>query len=126
MRSFYSMIDTTMGTPQPEQLSLCRKKAHAEGGEIVFYGAEEIQCIHTQPFILSKLKRTPGISDVIFFAFAQFCYGENLNLKILMELVKQGYGVHFAREDLSFYSADNIEQTFLLLSAYHHSHRCRL
>ena len=117
------MVDSTLGTPQPEQLVLCRNKAHQEGGEVVFYGAEEIQCIHTQPFIVSKLKRTAGITDVVFFAFAQFCYGDKFNVRLLKEIVNDGYGVHFAREDLSFYDDMDIEDNFLILSAYYHAFR---
>jgi len=126
MRTFYSMVDSTLGTPQPEQLSLCRSKAQKEDGEIVFYGAEEIMCIQSQPFIISKLKKTPGITDVVFFAFAQFCYGEKFNFKLLKEIVQDGIGVHFAREDMSFMTVDDIERDFLLLSAYFHSFQRRL
>ncbi len=117
------MVDSTLGTPQPEQLSLCKTKAQKEGGEIVFYGSEEIMCIHTQPFILPKLKKTPGITDVVFFAFAQFCYGDKFNIKLLRNIVKEGYRVHFAREDLSFNKLEDIDNKFLLLSAYYHSFR---
>jgi hypothetical protein len=126
VKTFYTMVDSTLGTPQPEQLTLCRNKAHKEGGEVVFYGAEEIQCIHTQPFIVSKLKKTPGITDVVFFAFAQFCYGDKLNIKVLKNIINDGYGVHFAREDLSFYTEKAMENSFPLLSAYYHTFQRRL
>ena len=92
----------------------------------MFYGGEEIMCIQSQPFIISKLKKTPGITDVVFFAFAQFCYGEKFNFKLLKEIVQDGIGVHFAREDMSFMTVDDIERDFLLLSAYFHSFQRRL
>lgn len=126
MKAFYTMVDSTLSSPQPEQLDLCRNKAHKEEGEVVFYGAEEIQCIHVQPFILSKLKKTPGITDVVFFAFSQFCYGDKLNIKILINIIGDGYGVHFAREDLSFYTAEDVEEIFPLLSVYYHAFQRRL
>jgi hypothetical protein len=121
MRSFYSCVDTLLTTPQPEQLNLSRQKAKLEGGEMVFYGSEEYKYIDKQPFILNKLLRTPGITDVVFFSFDQFCYGERLNFKLLFNIIESGFGVHFARENLSFYDVKSVRDNFSLLSAYFHA-----
>lgn len=121
MKQFYSCIDSRLPAPQPEQHELARRKAQKEGGEIVFYGAEEFRVTKNQPFILSKLLRTPGIDGVVFFSIDQFCYGEKFNLKLLVGILKAGYTVHFAREDISLESEGEVADAFLPLSAYFHA-----
>jgi hypothetical protein len=121
MRQFYSCIDGLLPAPQPEQHELSRKKAAKEGGQIVFYGAEEYRVVGQQPFILPKLKRTPGVDGVVFLSIDQFCYGDTLNLKLLREILGLGLSVHFAREDISFQSFDEVSANFITLSAYFHA-----
>lgn len=123
MKQFYSCIDALLPAPQPEQHELSKRKAAKEGGQIVFYGAEEYRVVGSQPFILNKLLRTGGIDGVVFFTINQFCYGETFNLKLLTEIVKAKFSVHFAREDISFYKTDEIMDRFITLSAYFHAHK---
>lgn len=118
MKQFYSCIDALLPAPQPEQHELSKKKAAKEGGQIVFYGAEEYRVVGQQPFILPKLKRTPGIDGVVFFSIDQFCYGDTFNLKLLGEILGLGLSVHFAREDITFQNFDEVRQNFITLSAY--------
>ena len=125
MKIFYSVIDTGLSTPQPEQHELSRRKAHKEGGEILFYGAEEFRFMHLQPYILAKLCRTDGITDVVFFAFQQFCYNDSLNFKLMVDIISKGFGLHFARENLSFYSVDELTEKLPVLLAYFHSFKRR-
>ncbi|MGZ3157836.1 MAG: hypothetical protein ACXU7D_00315 [Burkholderiaceae bacterium] len=121
MKQFYSCIDALLPAPQPEQHELSKKKAAKEGGQIIFYGAEEYSVVASQPFILNKLLRTGGIDGVVFFTIDQFCYGETLNLKLLTDIVKAKFSVHFAREDISFNCVGDITEKFITLSAYFHA-----
>jgi hypothetical protein len=125
MKQFYSCIDALLPAPQSEQHEVSRKKATKEGGQIVFYGAEEYRVVDRQPFILPKLKRTPGINGVIFFSIDQFCYGDTFNLKLLQDLLAPGLSVHFAREDISFYIFGEVTASFITLSAYFHAFKRR-
>ena len=121
MKQFYSCIDALLPAPQPEQHEVSKKKAAKEGGQIVFYGAEEYRVVKHQPFILNKLERTAGIDGVVFFSIDQFCYGESFNLKLLVDILKSNFSVHFAREDISFNSLDEVRKKFITLSAYFHA-----
>lgn len=121
MKQFYSCIDALLPAPQPEQHEVSKKKATKEGGQIVFYGAEEYRVVNHQPFILPKLKRTPGIDGVVFFSIDQFCYGDSFNLKLMGEILGLGLSVHFAREDITFKSLDEVVANFITLSAYFHA-----
>lgn len=123
MKQFYSCIDALLPAPQPEQHEVSKKKAIKEGGQIVFYGAEEYRVIKYQPFILNKLQRTAGIDGVVFFTIDQFCYGQTFNLKLLCDILKSKFSVHFAREDISFSSVEEVEEKFITLSAYFHAFR---
>jgi hypothetical protein len=125
MRQFYSCIDALLPAPQPEQHELSRKKAAKEGGQIVFYGAEEYRVAKHQPFILGKLLRTGGIDGVVFFSIDQFCYGEFFNLKLLGDILRARFSVHFAREDISFNSVAELTEKFIVLSAYFNAFRRR-
>ena len=121
MKQFYSCIDALLPAPQPEQHEVSRKKAIKEGGLIVFYGAEEYRVVKYQPFILEKLQRTAGIDGVVFFTIDQFCYGQTFNLKLLCDILKSKFTVHFAREDISLNNVEEVNKNFLILIAYFHA-----
>ena len=119
-KQFYSCIDALLSAPQPEQHYWIREKARRENGEIIFYGAEDVAVVSTQPFILRKLERTPEVGGVVFFTFDQFCYGDTLNLQLLVRIIERNFSVHFAREDISFYVVSEVFEKFPFLSAYFH------
>jgi hypothetical protein len=119
MKQFYSCIDAYIPSPQPEQHALIARKANKEGAAIVFYGAEEVRVAKEQPFILYKLKRTPGLDGAIFFSIYQFCYGEKFNLKLIFDILDLGLSIHFAREDLSLYSHKQAREKFIEMSAFY-------
>jgi hypothetical protein len=123
MKQFYSCIDVLLPAPQPEQHELSKKKAAKEGGQIVFYGAEEYRVVKHQPFILGKLLRTGGLDGVVFFSIDQFCYGDKFNLKLLGDILKAKFSVHFAREDISFNNIEDVNEKFITLSAYFHAYK---
>jgi hypothetical protein len=77
MKQFYSCIDAKIIAPQPEQHEVSRKKAAKEGGQIIFYGAEEYRVIKYQPFILNKLQRTPGLTESFSFQSTSFVMRNN-------------------------------------------------
>jgi hypothetical protein len=119
MKQFYSCIDAYLPSPQPEQHAVISRKADKEDAAVVFYGAEEVRVAQAQPFILSKLKRTPGLDGVIFFSINQFCYSEKLNLKLIFDILDLGLSVHFAREDISLYSKSEAREKFIIISAFY-------
>jgi hypothetical protein len=125
MKQFYSCIDALLPAPQPEQHAISKIKATKEGGQIVFYGAEEYRAVKNQPFILNKLQRTAGIDGVVFFTIDQFCYGQKFNLNLLCDILKLNFSVHFAREDISFKSIEEVNGKFIILSAYFHAFKRR-
>ena len=118
MKQFYSCIDAYLPSPQPEQHAVISKKAEKESAVIVFYGAEEVRVAKDQPFILPKLKRTPGLDGVIFFSINQFCYGHALNFRLIIDILKLGLSIHFSREDLSLYSIEDAKEKFIFMCAY--------
>ena len=115
MKTFYSCIDASIPAPQPEQHLMIREKARREGGSITFYGAEEYQAVATQPFIRWKLARTPGLDGVVFFTIHQFRRGSSLNYRLLRTLIDEGRELHFARENLSYRSLDELKEATPLL-----------
>lgn len=121
MKSFYSCLDPFVVAPQSEQHTLINKKAAAENGKVVFYGAEDFFAAQSQPFILFKLKRTPNIDGVIFFTINQFCYGSRLNLKLLYQILELKISVHFAREFFSILNSNQLEDKYIELLAYFQS-----
>lgn len=117
MKSFYSCVDALVPSPFSEQHLIIRNKAEKENGAITFYGAEEYRSVKSQPFILMKMKETPGLDGVVFFTAQQFAYGSEFNLKLFNELIDNNYEIHFAREDFSFKKNDlNIKNLDFLVS----------
>ena len=123
MKQFYSCIDAYLPSPQPEQHAVIFRKADKEGASVVFYGAEEVRVAKRQPFILSKLKRTPGLDGAIFFSINQFCYGDRFNFRLINDILDLGLTIHFAREDLSLYSVNEAKEKFIIMSAFFSSNK---
>ena len=67
-----------------------------------------------------KVAESPQVAGVIFFTLRQFGYGDHLNLEFLESMLRSGYEVHFAREDISITSEAELERQFPLMFAYDH------
>ena len=120
MNSYYSCLDSLLTTPQAEQHYWIKQMAEKKNGQVVFYGAEEYFVSNFQPFILNKLKRTPNLNGVIFFTIDQFCYGKKLNISLMIEIIKTGLSIHFAREKISILNNNQLEEQYLELLSYYH------
>lgn len=118
-KSFYSCIDPLFVGINAEQHDVINTMAKKENGKIIFYGAEDYFVAESQPFILPKLIRTNNIDGVIFFTLNQFCYGESINLKLLVNILKLEISVHFAREALSIQNLNDLKIKHLDLLAYY-------
>jgi hypothetical protein len=120
MNSYYSCLDTLLIAPQAEQHDLIKRMAYNNNGKIVFYGAEEYFVARSQPFILNKLKRTPNLNGVIFFTIDQFCYGEKFNTELMLNIVKIGLSIHFARENISVLNLKDLKIKYVEFISYYH------
>jgi hypothetical protein len=118
-KSFYSCIDTLFEGSNAEQHAVINAIATRENGKIIFYGGEDYFVADRQLFILPKLVRTKNIDGVIFFSLNQFCYGNSINLKLLVNILKLEISVHFARESLSIYNLNDLKIKYLDLVAYY-------
>jgi hypothetical protein len=121
MKSFYSCIDTFFEGTNAEQHNIINTMAKRENGKIIFYGAEDYFVADSQPFILPKLKRTKNIEGVIFFTLNQFCYGNYINLSLLVNILKLEISVHFAREDITIKNLNDLKVKHLDLIGYYHA-----
>ena len=100
---FCSCVDIFLPSPQPEQGLVIKNKADNENGEIKERITEEFRTAKKQYLLLDILKEKSEFDGIIFFSVQQFLYGEHFNLKLLDAILKLGYEIHFARENLSFY-----------------------
>ena len=112
-------IDTFFEGTNAEQHDVINAMAKKQNGKIIFYGAEDYFVAGSQPFILSKLTRTKNIDGVIFYTLNQFCYGDSLNLKLLVNILKLEMTVHFARESITFKNLNDLKINHLDLIAYY-------
>ena len=119
IKSFYSCTDPFIVAPMVEQHTLINTTARRENGKIIFYGCEDYFVAGSQPFIIPKLMRTKNLDGVIFFTLNQFCYGESLNLKLLVNILKLKISVHFAREALSIQNLNDLKIKHLDLLCYY-------
>ena len=119
MKSYYSCIDNgfVRFAPQPLQHLAIADKAKKLDGRVVFYTAEDPQSLETHGVIRSKLKeQEKNVDGVIFFTVRQFFYG-GFKYKILKSIRDQLKEVHFARENISVFSQDDLDALFPLLYA---------
>ena len=120
MKSYYSCLDVKLTTPQAEQHHWIKKMAQSNNGQVVFYGLEDFFVLKSQPFILNKLTRTPNLNGVIFFTLDQFCYDKDLNLALMINIIKNKFSIHFARENISITSLDELKNKYIELLSYFH------
>ena len=118
-KSFYSCIDTFFEGTNAEQHNIINAMAKRENGKIIFYGAADYFVADSQPFILPKLIRTKNIEGVIFFTLNQFCYGNYINLSLLVNILKLEISVHFAREDITIKNLNDLKVKHLDLIGYY-------
>ena len=119
MKSFYSCLDGSLPAPQPIQHLAIRDRRQKAGGAVIFYGAEDVRTLATQPFIrlkLARLKET-GLDGVIFYRLQQFRYGSQFNFDLLLSILDLGLEVLFACEDLSIRNREEFQQWFPFLAA---------
>lgn len=119
MKDYFSCPDTGFlkYVPQPIQHIVIADKAGKLDGKITFYSAEDFETLTTQGVIKSKLAGRPPVSGIIFFTLKQFCYGEKLNFALLTDILKSGYEIHFARENISILDLPNLDEIFPMLYA---------
>lgn len=120
MKFYYSCLDSLLVAPQAEQHYLIKRMSYKNDGKIVFYGAEEYFVARSQPFILNKLKRTPNLNGVIFFTIDQFCYGEKFNILLMLDIIKIGLSIHFARENISVFNLKDLKKKYIEFFSYYH------
>jgi len=118
-KSFYSCIDTLFEGSNAEQHKIINAMAKKEDGKIIFYGSEDYFVANSQPFILPKLMRTKNIDGVIFLTLNQFCYGDYINLNLLISILKLEISVHFARESITIKNLNDLKIKHLDLIAYY-------
>ncbi|MQF95822.1 MAG: hypothetical protein FI731_09110 [SAR202 cluster bacterium] len=125
MKSYYACLDCAFVkyAPQPLQHMAVANKASTQGGEVSFYTLEDFGTLANQGVAKSKLAEKPRVDGIIFFTLRQFFYG-GLHMDFLKSILEQGYEVHFAREDISINSKEELDTMFpMLYSSYQLMHR---
>jgi len=115
--AYYSLPDKALvkQVPQPLQHLAIAEMAAKRGGEIVHYTMEDPYTLATQEIFLSKVNEKPRVKGFIFFTLDQFSYSGELNLKLLENVLAQGYELNFAREKFTLASAQDLDREFPLL-----------
>lgn len=122
MTEYYACLDTgfVKYCPQPLQHLAVANKASKLGGSISFYSMEDFRGLAFQGAAKAKIEEKPAVAGMIYFTVRQFFYGGAFDVKMLRFILDRGYEVHFAREDISIKSKENLEDLFpILYSAQH-------
>jgi hypothetical protein len=88
------------------------------GGEVIFYTGEEAMTLKTQGVIKEKIDSKQEFLGIIFFRIHQFNYGKSFNFKLLQLILKMKYEVHFAQENISLYTIDDLKKNFSMFSIF--------
>lgn len=114
MKNYYAYLDAgfVKYVPQSLQHLSIGDKASKLGGGISFYTAEDFESLASQGAIREKLDERPMIDGIICFTMRQFFYGGSLNLKLLNQILGNGYEVHFSRENVSIPDKGSLERLF--------------
>ena len=116
-RAYYSLPDKALvkTVPQPAQHLLIADMAKSRHGDIVHYTMEDPYTLGTQEIFRSKLAEKPRIDGFVFFTLDQFAYSGELNVRLLEEVLRSGYELHFARERFSLSTPGDLDREFPLI-----------
>lgn len=117
MKSFFSFLDTGFikYVPQPLQHVAVANKAANMGGGVTFSTGEDLDTLVSQGVLRSKIEEKPAIDGLVFFSVRQFFYGGDLNIKLLGSILDGGYEIHFARENFSILTKEELDDAFPML-----------
>src|SRR5690242_9799615 len=123
MKEYFFWLDSRYVpyVPQAAQRILVQSYANKIGGKIVYYSAEEWVGVEKQLGLREKLKRTSGVAGYIFFTIKQFDYGTAFDYRLVNEMTLAGLEVHFAREEYSIRSNQELHSQFERLYIYNWS-----
>ena len=122
MKQYYSCIDSSIPSPQREQHLIIDLYVNHLGGTITYSTSEDAVLRDEQKWIFERVSRISGINGVVFFTVDQFFSSKTFNQELIRKFLISGLEVHFAREQLSFFSeaeldTDNSLSLFIFLFA---------
>ena len=123
MKAYYSILDLSCLPllTQPMQHVLNADTAKKQGGNVIFYTAEDPGTLVSQKITKAKLNERPDVDGFIFLHLKQFFYGDTPGFSFLQKILADGYEVHFTREQLSIHNEMELADQFSTLYTYGHS-----
>jgi hypothetical protein len=120
MKSFYSCLDNGCSNTltQAMQHTINGQMATDNFGTVVFYTAEDRETLGHQSVMRSKIMERPAIDGIVYLRLYQFCYSGTFDFGFLMELLDNGYEVHFSREKLSIQHRDQLDELYETLKVF--------
>ena len=114
---YYACLDTgfVKYCPQSLQHLAVANKASKLGGSISFYTMEDFRSLRSQGTARAKIEEKPAVAGIIYFTVRQFFYGGAFDVKMLRFILDEGYEVHFAREDISILTREDLNDLFPIL-----------
>lgn len=122
MKNFLACVDVGFFKYAPPSLQhlAINHMAGMLGGEMSFSIGEDSISLASQSTMMAKIEERPDIDGFIFFTLRQFFYGSNLNIKGLNFVLDNHYEVHFARENISICSKEDLDRHFpMIYSTYY-------
>ena len=122
MKQFYSCIDSKIPSPQREQHLIIDLYINRLGAEVTYSTSEDFVLRDKQKWIFERVDRISGIDGVVFFTIDQFYHGRSFNENLIRNFLLAGKEIHFAREQMSFISEEQLHSTeslslFIFLNA---------
>jgi len=111
MKQFYSCIDSKIPSPQREQHMIIDSYVCRLGGSVTYSTSEDFVLRDQQKWIFERVARISGIDGVIFFTIDQFFCEMKFNEELIRKFILSGREVHFAREQLSFTSEEQLNSS---------------
>ena len=87
---------------QPMQRILFNEYANRINGKIIFELGEDVEFKSYNLQLRNLIKNKIKVNGFIFLRLEQFILNSQLNIKIIQEIIKKNYELHFIKQDLSF------------------------
>jgi|TARA_B110000114_G_C15035520_1_gene374786 hypothetical protein len=119
-KHYHAWLDISLGKviTQPMQRILLNNFVEKIGGKIIFELGEDVEFKESHIQLQNMVNSKINVHGFVFLGLEQFLINNKLNIKIIKEILKKKYELHFIKQQLSLYNKNDLKINFNNLLIY--------
>ena len=119
-KNYHAWLDISLGkvVTQPMQRILINDFVKKIGGKIVFELGEDVEFKSSHLQLQNMINSKINVNGFVFLGLEQFLINKKLNIKLIEEILKKNYELHFIKQQLSLCNLNDLKINFDNLLIY--------